>query len=117
LSGEVAACSTGEQRRDFIHVADAGAALAAILLSDVQGAVNVGSGEAVAVRDMVTEIATLLDARDGLALGAITPARPETPLVVADIARLRNEVGWHPKFSLNEGLQSTIDWWREELRR
>lgn len=117
LDGEVATCSSGEQQRDFLHVADAGSAIAAVLLSNAEGAVNIGSGEAVAVRDVVTLIGGMLDARDRLAIGAITPARPEAPLVVADIARLTNEVGWNRKFSLRDGLQSTIDWWREELRR
>jgi nucleoside-diphosphate-sugar epimerase len=40
-----ALCTHGRQVRGFLHVADVGAAFAAILDSELQGAVNVGSGE------------------------------------------------------------------------
>ncbi len=50
LAGEPAPMTDGEQRRDFLHVADAGSALAALADSDLTGAVNVASGEAVALK-------------------------------------------------------------------
>ena len=37
------------QVRDYLHVADVGAAFSALLASDVQGAVNIGAGEGVAL--------------------------------------------------------------------
>jgi nucleoside-diphosphate-sugar epimerase len=115
LRGEVAKCTSGEQRRDFLHVSDVGSALAALLMAEVDGAVNIGSGQPVAVRDVVTRIAALLGARDRLAVGAVMSARPEAPLVVSDSKRLNEEVGWQPVLTLEEGLQATIDWWRAEL--
>ena len=32
--------------------------------------------------------------------------------LVADINKLRKEVGWSPKFSLDVGLDKTIQWWK-----
>ena len=45
LAGEEAQTTAGEQVRDYVHVADCGEALAALLGSSVQGAVNVGTGQ------------------------------------------------------------------------
>ena len=44
LAGEVAETTAGAQERDFLHVADCGAAFAALVESDVTGSVNVGFG-------------------------------------------------------------------------
>ena len=117
LRGEAAKCTSGEQERDFLHVADAGAALAELLVSDVAGAVNVGSGEGVAVRDVVMRIGDMLDAPERIQIGAIQPAKREAPRVVANAGRLHGEVGWQPSLTLDAGLQATIDWWRRELAR
>lgn len=91
--------------RDFIHVRDVAAALLALLASPVEGAVNVGSGEAVLLRD----VAALVGARAELVTGA------EAPLVVADTTRLRKEVGFQPRIALTAGLRETIQWWRRTL--
>jgi nucleoside-diphosphate-sugar epimerase len=114
LRGEPADCSTGEQMRDFLHASDVADACAAILDSGVEGAINVASGEPVAVRDVVYGIADLLGRRDLLRLGARSAAH-EPPLVAADVGRLTNEVGWSPRFDLSSGLADTIRSWREEL--
>jgi nucleoside-diphosphate-sugar epimerase len=36
----------------------------------------------------------------------------EPPLLVADVQRLRDEVGWRPSRALDEGLRDTVEWWR-----
>jgi nucleoside-diphosphate-sugar epimerase len=36
--------------------------------------------------------------------------RNDPPLLVADVRRLREEAGWQPKISLEEGLEGTIKW-------
>src|SRR5262245_54511607 len=50
VAGRVTSTSEGRQERDFLHVADAGNALAQLLDGTVTGAVNVASGECVPVR-------------------------------------------------------------------
>lgn len=110
--GEPASCSSGEQVRDFLHVADVGAAFAALTGSEVEGPVNVASGEGVSVRDVVTTLGELAGRPELVQLGAL-PQRPgEPPELVADVARLRDEVGFTPAFGLREGLERTVSWWR-----
>jgi nucleoside-diphosphate-sugar epimerase len=48
---------------------------------------------------------------DLLRLGAL-PSRPDDPpFLVADTARLRNEVGYAPKISFEEMLADAYQWW------
>ena len=116
LAGRPAPCSSGEQQRDFLHVDDVAGAFAALLDSAVTGAVNIGSGKATAVKVVVRAIADLLERPDLIQLGAL-PATTEPPLVVAEIRRLREEVGWQNGISLDSGLRSTIKWWKEREAR
>jgi len=37
----------------------------------------------------------------------------EPPALIADVGRLRDEVGWRPAIELDEGLDAVIAWWRE----
>jgi len=55
--GETVDCTDGLQERDFLHTGDIGRALAAILASDVEGAINVASGEATPVKDLIGAVA------------------------------------------------------------
>lgn len=109
-------CTQGEQKRDFLYVEDVAAAFVALLNSEVQGPVNIGMGKAIAVKDLVHQIAVLMGAEHLLRLGAVIGFPDESPLIQADTRRLSEEVGWRPRYSLEEGLQKTIDWWKQQGR-
>lgn len=111
LAGEEAPVSAGTQVRDFVHVDDCGAALAALVDSDAVGAVNVGTGVGTSVAELATAVARLIDREDGLRLGAL-PSSDGGTRVVADVARLRDEVGFVPRHDLGSGLQDAVRWWR-----
>jgi nucleoside-diphosphate-sugar epimerase len=111
LAGAPARTTHGRQVRDFLHVADVGDAFAALLDSAVEGGVNVASGEGVAVADVVQRLAVVAGRPDLVELGALETAAGEPPLLVADVGRLRDEVGWSPSRSLDEGLRETVEWW------
>lgn len=107
--GQPARTSDGEQIRDFLQVDDAAAALVALLESDVQGAVNIGSGEGVRVREVVEMLGRLAGRPELIELGAVPRAEGDPPELVADARRLRDEVGWAPRISLEDGLASTVE--------
>jgi nucleoside-diphosphate-sugar epimerase len=113
-SGGIAETSEGAQVRDFMHVADVGAAVASVALSDVDGAVNVGSGVPVTVREVVATIAALCNATDRVRFGAV-PYRPGDPMYVcADVEKLRL-TGFERRFDLETGLRDTVRARLEEL--
>ena len=113
LAGERVATSEGTQVRDFMHVSDVAGALLALLESDVVGAVNIASGRATSVAEVLELIGALTGGADLIDRGARVSSAVEPPRIVADVARLTNEVGFRPQVSLEDGLAQTIDWWRE----
>jgi nucleoside-diphosphate-sugar epimerase len=115
LMNQEALCTDGRQVRSFLHVADVGAAFAQLLASDVQGPVNIGSDERIALADLIDRIALTIGRPDLVRLGARNAPADEPPLLVPAVHRLRDEVQWQPQFSLNEGLGHTIAWWRGQL--
>ena len=117
LQGAPVLCSHGGQLRDFLYVKDVAEAFVALLESDVRGPVNIGSGSAVELKELIDKIADRLGGRDLVRLGAVVAAKDEPPLLVAAVDRLRDEVGWSPRYALDEGLAETIDWWKEVSQR
>src|SRR5208283_1263124 len=115
LRRETAPCTDGRQIRDFLYVEDVAAALVALLASDVSGPVNIASGQPVALKDIIKEIAARLNGADLIRLGALTRSPEEPELLVADVRRLNREVGWSPQYDLSQGLKRTIRWWEKQL--
>lgn len=115
LSGEPARCSHGNQIRDYLFAQDVADAFVALLDSNLTGPVNIASGQAISLREMVLRVGALLDRTNLIQFGAIPAAPTDTPLVVADITRLRDELGWRPRWSLDDGLEQTIAWWRSRM--
>jgi UDP-glucuronate decarboxylase len=114
LAGNEAKVSSGEQVRDFLHVDDVASAIAVIARSDIAGAVNVGSGVPVQVRDVVLATAEACGRPDLVRLGAL-PQRPgDPPFVCADPSRLR-QLGWSPRFGLEDGLIDTVAWYKARV--
>lgn len=104
-AGREATFSTGTQERDFLHVEDVAAALVALLASKVSGAVNIGSGEAIAVRALAERLAAFTDGAALLRFGVRPVAPDEPPRLVAATARLEQELGFRPRFTLDAGLR------------
>lgn len=110
LSGEPVACSSGSQIRDFLYVEDLADAFAALVDSDVAGALDIGSGEAVTLREVLEQLEATADRGELVRYGA-APPRDEPVRIVADVRRLRADLGWHPAHRLDEGLARTLAWW------
>ena len=115
LMNQEALCTHGRQIRSFLHVADVGAAFASVLDSEIQGPVNIGSDDRIALADLIGRIASGIGRPDLIRLGARIPPTEEPPLLVPDIHRLREEVSWQPRFTLSAGLTDAIAWWRSHL--
>jgi nucleoside-diphosphate-sugar epimerase len=112
LRNEEARCTHGNQVRDYLFIADAAAAFVALLDSGATGAVNIASGQPVTLKEIVAIIAEEIGRLDLLRLGAIPAPADEPPLLLADVRRLSDTVGWTPRRDLRAGLSETIAWWQ-----
>ncbi len=115
LQRREALCSLGLQVRSFLHVADVGAAFACLLHSPLEGAVNIGSAERVTVAALIERIADEIGGADLVRFGARPTAPGEPALLVPALARLHDQLGWTPAFSLDRGIAATVAWWRGVL--
>lgn len=117
LKNQPAKCSSGEQMKDYLHVFDVADAFVQIVTSNMEGAVNIGSGQSVSVKDIVLKIGELTGNKDLIQIGAVPSRGNEKPLILADVRKLTNHLSWQPRFNLDEGLKHTIDWWENSLAR
>ncbi len=113
--GQPTLCSHGEQLRDFLYSGDLADAFVALLASSVQGPVNLASGRPTRVRDLVGALADAAGRPDLVQLGALPASAGEPAALLADVARLRDEVGWSAATRLELRAADTIDWWRANL--
>ncbi|WP_170350097.1 NAD-dependent epimerase/dehydratase family protein [Ruegeria atlantica] len=107
-AGQPVKCTDGLQKRDFLHVDDLARALSRLLDTDVVGAVNVASGTAIAVRDLIAEVATQMHHPDLIQLGAIARAPDDPDQLAADVTRLRDKVGFVPKHDMISGVANVL---------
>ena len=111
-AGEEVPCTDGEQARDFLHTGDVGRALAMVLASPLEGAVNIGSGQAIKVRDLIAQTAEQMGRADLIRLGAISRPEGDAAVIKADIGRL-SSIGFRPRFDLKSGVRDCIAAFRE----
>jgi UDP-glucose 4-epimerase len=108
----------GRQRRDYIYIDDVVEALLAMAARDsrTSGIYNVGTGIGTPIAEMATAIARAA----GGGRVAFVPWPPlaeqiETGDFIADITRIRTELGWQPHVSLEEGLRRTVSFYRAHV--
>jgi CDP-glucose 4,6-dehydratase len=114
--------SDGTSARDYLYVEDGVSAyltLAEALAArrELTGeAFNFGHNQPVTVLDLVRQILGLCGRAD-LAPEVRAEAAHEISHQSLDPSKARRKLGWEPRFSLQEGLQYSIEWYREFLGR
>lgn len=107
IYGDDYATRDGTAIRDYVHVADVADAHArAALLSDTapHSVYNVGTGTGTTVQEIVSGLLRI--SRSPLS-PLLLGRRPGDPVqTVADITRIRQDLGWTPKRNLQESLES-----------
>lgn len=108
--------SAGGQLRDFCHVRDTVAAVfAALQAPAARGEViNIGSGEPVSIRKMI-ELVQALAGSGRPEYGVIPYRAGENMELYPDISKAQRLLGWQPSVELEDGLQETIRWVKEQL--
>jgi UDP-glucose 4-epimerase len=104
----------GTQRRDFIHVSDVVRAnLQAAESEQAVGAVcNIGSGDSVSVAELAEILQEIMQVAGPPAHAA--PREGDIHSSEAVIEQAQAALGFRPEIDLKEGLQSTIEWFRQE---
>lgn len=104
---------TGTPRREFLHADDmADACLHLLENYDGPDQVNVGSGSDATIREIADTVASVVG------YGGEThwdSSKPDgTPQKLLDVSKLA-QAGWASRISLQEGLERTVAWYRENI--
>lgn len=104
--------------RDFIYIDDVSDAyMATMSLNNPKGRIyNIGLGIQHTVGDVTDIIIRLLGNEVTYTTGLPPSWKNEPSFWQADINRAASELNWMPKYTLNQGLEKTIDWFKENIR-
>jgi nucleoside-diphosphate-sugar epimerase len=114
LEGREFPATDGDQVRDYLHVDDVAAGLAAVLGSGVSGVFNICSGEGIQVRRIMQMIGDQVGRPELIRFGAQPRRDWEPQSICGENSRLRS-LGWRSSRDLAEGLRETIEYWRGKL--
>jgi GDP-L-fucose synthase len=106
---------TGSPLREFLHVDDLGAAvLIAIEHYDSSLHLNIGTGNEVSIKELAQRVANYAGYSGEIAWDTSKP--DGTPRKVLNVSRIK-ALGWEPTIGLDEGISSTIDWYKKANAR
>ena len=109
-SKSVSIWGSGKPRREFLHVDDLADACYFLMLNYSNAdVVNVGWGKDISIAELADLVRNTVGFDGEILLDASKP--DGTPRKLLDVSRL-NELGWQPSISLQEGIQSTYEWFR-----
>lgn len=95
---------SGEQRRDFVHVADVVRALITLVRCEVDGMWNVGTGAMTTVNELLRAMESVFGAATDVEYVAARPGDVFTSCLA--VGAIERDLGWVPSISLTQGLQT-----------
>jgi GDP-L-fucose synthase len=106
---------SGAPLREFLHVDDlAKAVVVASEKYDSSLHLNVGSGEDLSIKELAIRVAAAAGFTGKIEWDSSKP--DGTPRKVLDVSRMK-ALGWKPTITLDEGIASTIAWYKEANAR
>ena len=104
----------GSQTRSFCFVSDLVEGLYRLLMSEQNYPVNIGNPNEMTVKEMADKI---LQATNSKSKIVQVPLPEDDPKIrQPDITRAKKYLNWEPVVSLDEGLQSTLEYFKEQLK-
>ena len=103
----------GSPKREFLHVDDLAEACYTCM-QDYEGEehINVGTGEDVTIKELAETIVDVVGYKNDYEWDTSKPNG--TPRKVLNVDKIKS-LGWEPKISLREGIESTYEWFKENV--
>jgi len=103
---------TGKQTRDYVYVGDVVSALLKGLDAKLlNGPYHVGTGRETSVNELFVGLAGLMGYARNPVRGPADVGAPKRSAL--DSAKLRRELKWKPKVTLEQGLRQTVGWFKK----
>jgi GDP-L-fucose synthase len=109
---EITVWGNGGEERDLLYVSDLVNFVDIALTKQTSKfeLYNVGYGKSIAISDLVRKIIECSGKKLEIKYDLSKPSIKTK--VSLDIARAKSSLGWSPKFSLDEGIKKTMEWYR-----
>jgi dTDP-glucose 4,6-dehydratase len=112
---DVTIFGSGSQTRSFCYISDLVDGILKLAESDLNDPVNIGNPHEMSIEDMARLIIRMTGSKSQV---VFKPLPTDDPKVRRpDITRARTLLGWEPRIALEEGLTSTIDYFRKKMQR
>ena len=103
----------GSPMREFLHVDDlAEAAYTCMQKYDSEDIINIGTGEDVTIKELAETIVKVTNYQNYYEWDVSKPNG--TPRKVLNVEKIKS-LGWEPKIGLREGIESTYEWYKENV--
>ncbi len=114
MDGRPLELTPGGQCRDYCHAADIASALTACMADESRrdDVFNAGSGELRSLKEYVELIRRRVDSQSEVCYGALPYRKDEVFAPAPDTRLIREQLGWRPAVSLEQGLDGTVEWFR-----
>jgi dTDP-glucose 4,6-dehydratase len=110
---DVTVFGDGSQTRSFTYITDLVDGIMRLMHSDANDPVNIGNPQELSLAELAKTIIRMTGSSSQL---VYRPLPTDDPKVRRpDITRARAVLGWEPKVGLEEGLTSTIEYFRKKL--
>jgi GDP-L-fucose synthase len=108
---------TGNEVRDFLHITDlVRGSLLMLEKAATCDPINIGYGKTVTIKDIVQSV--LKAARHEQLQIVFDATKPTAiPVRMVDTSKAKRILGFEPSVSLEDGLQDTVDWYRQTLAK
>ncbi len=107
--------------RDLVFVEDTARAFIALAesASSVGEEVNIATQQEVSVADLAEQLMQITGRRARIVTAddRVRPDKSEVERLLGSAAKLQRLTGWKPSVTLNEGLQRTVEWFRDPANR
>lgn len=99
-----------DPKRDYIHTADMGRAMSALLDKGLQGfeVFNIGRGTEYSVREVVEAFQRQLGEELRIEVDPARVRKVERPHLLADVRKLKQATGWEPQWSIDAGVATLL---------
>lgn len=115
LAKEIPQFTKGEQQWDYLYSADAARAMRLLGEKGKSGKIYcIGSGEARPLAEYIMMMRDAVDTEAELALGAVPYSEKQVMYLCADIEELKQDTGFVPETSFEEGIKQTVEWLKQE---
>lgn len=114
LEGREIEVTAGEQKRDYLHVADVARGICMLAESSLTGTADVATGEALTLRQVFEAIGRETGRPNLIRFGRRPYDHNEIFSAVGDPAMLRT-TGWEPSVSLDDGIRDAVAWWSQQM--